>query len=342
VHAAPDGWLIPMAYLSLPREALTGVIGDHIPPALNASSVVMNELTADLMKAQVGDDVELRAMDGSAQAFRVSAIRPYAELGGSELLMTPDGSARLGITEQTRMVVWDIPSRSAFDTAVAQQGLVGRTNTKVSRSWEPRDPDDTLSTARAKVMMGEPWYRVTSDTTIEMHPTWTATYLPSNRILLSSAIPVRARCHNGVNAALGNALDAVAAAGLGGHIDVGNTNTYGGCYNPRYSRTSGFLSRHAYAMAIDMNTVSNCQGCVPRMNCDVVRIFRRHGFAWGGNFRQPDGMHFEWVGEPRDQISYPSNYCPNTGPGLTQSVGDEVVGLDVLTDGFEEASIGHT
>ena len=42
-----------------------------------------------------------------------------------------------------------------------------------------------------------------------------------------------------------------------------------------------------------------------------MRIFRKHDFAWGGNFLTPDGMHFEWVGEPRDQLQYPSTYCPN-------------------------------
>jgi hypothetical protein len=86
-----------------------------------------------------------------------------------------------------------------------------------------------------------------------------------------------------------------------------------------------------------MNTVSNCQGCTPHMNCDVVRIFRRHGFAWGGNWRTPDGMHFEWVGEPRDQISYPSRFCPNNAGGapLSNDSNGDSNGADVAEIGRE-------
>jgi hypothetical protein len=57
------------------------------------------------------------------------------------------------------------------------------------------------------------------------------------------------------------------------------------------------------------------------MDCRVVRIFRKWGFAWGGNFLSSDGMHFEWVGERRDQLAYPSRYCPNI---LTPGAGDAV------------------
>jgi hypothetical protein len=64
-------------------------------------------------------------------------------------------------------------------------------------------------------------------------------------------------------------------------------------------------------MAIDMNTVENAQWKTPVLDCGVVRIFRKWGFAWGGNYWPADGMHFEWVGERRDQIGYPSRYCPN-------------------------------
>ena len=343
VHAAPDGFLIPTVLIAMPRAALGGVVGDDIPGALDDSTVMLNELTAQTTGAQQGDVLELRAGDGSSQWFSVGRILPYSRIGGSELLMTPGAADRLGVTDDTEMIVWDIRSRPAFEAAVSNLGLTSRPNTKVERSWDSRDPDGALSTARLKSMVGEPWYQVVSGETIEMHPTWKAKYLPSGRVLLSSAIPVRARCHNAVSGALGAALDEVAAAGLGGAIDVANTNTYGGCFNARYSRISGFLSRHAYAVALDMNTTSNCLGCTPQMNCDVVRIFRKHGFAWGGNWRSRDGMHFEWVGEPRHQIAYPSRYCPNNVGGAPQSNGSNPsgapeIGLEILIAPLDSSS----
>jgi hypothetical protein len=79
------------------------------------------------------------------------------------------------------------------------------------------------------------------------------------------------------------------------------------------------------------------------MNCDVVRIFRKHGFAWGGNWRMPDGMHFEWVGEQRDQLAYPSRFCPNNASGAPESVdpnGPAVseIGREVLIASLDTSS----
>ncbi|MEZ5256384.1 MAG: M15 family metallopeptidase [Ilumatobacteraceae bacterium] len=117
-------------------------------------------------------------------------------------------------------------------------------------------------------------------------------------------------------------MNDIAAAGLAAEINTANTNSYGGCFYPRLNRVTGnlgFLSRHSWGAAIDMNTTQNPQGAAPELNCGVVRIMRKWGFAWGGNFVNPDGMHFEYVGERRDlPTGYPSAYCPNSA-ALTDS-----------------------
>jgi hypothetical protein len=122
-----------------------------------------------------------------------------------------------------------------------------------------------------------------------------------------------------VRVSLQAAMNEVIASGLEYTINYSNANSAGGCYYPRFNRLTpnsrlGFLSRHSWGQAIDTNTIGSCQGCAPPdMHCGTVRIFRKHGFAWGGNFLTPDGMHFEWVGEQRDHLPYPSRFCPNPG-----------------------------
>jgi hypothetical protein len=62
---------------------------------------------------------------------------------------------------------------------------------------------------------------------------------------------------------------------------------------------SATLSRHSWGAAIDINPSTNAFGATPTMDEDIVEIFRRNGFAWGGTWLVPDGMHFEYVAEPR-------------------------------------------
>jgi hypothetical protein len=284
----------------------------------------------------------MRAANGSSVALTIGGIRPYEQLGWAELVFTTEVANRLGATSDTRVVMWGFDDRAGLDAALADVGVLGRRDTRVGHSWDPPDPDDTISTARTKVALGEPWYRIESDGSLSMHPDWKARNLTDGRILLDPVVQIRAQCHVKIVPDLSAALAEVASSGLAYAIEVSNANAYGGCYNPRYSRTSGFLSRHAYGMALDTNTVSNCGGCrPPKMNCDVVRIFRKHGFAWGGNFRQPDGMHFEWVGERRDQIAYPSTYCPNVVNPLAQSATGATIGLGVLTAGDVAVDVEH-
>ena len=337
VHSAPSGYLIPMVYSAVPAHSIGRIYGADVGQAVSSGGVVMNEMTAGLTGARAGDVITMQSATGGPVRLTIAAIRPYDQIGSAELLFTTDVAVRLGATADTRVIIYDV-ERAAIVPALEAQGLYDRRNTRVAHSWDAASPDATLSTARTKVALGEPVYRFDSDGSVSMHPDWVATNLRPGRELLDETIPVRARCHVEVVDDLQAALAEVAEAGLAGAIDVANANTYGGCYaGARFSRLTaqiGFLSRHSYGMAFDTNTVSNCLGCRPQMHCDVVRIFRKHGFAWGGNFRSPDGMHFEWVGERRDRIDYPSAYCPNivAAADRSESAPQPTVGLDMVTD----------
>ncbi len=77
-----------------------------------------------------------------------------------------------------------------------------------------------------------------------------------------------------------------------------------GTYACRTVLDTGLTSVHAYAAAIDLNqSVSEYwAGRRPavepryrnRMPLEIVEIFERHGFIWGGRWYHYDTMHFEY------------------------------------------------
>ena len=222
------------------------------------------------------------------------------------------------------MLIYGQFDREPLDARWPPVGSATDPKIRVRRSWDPFDPDSTIGLARTKKLLG----RVRVHVTARAVPSRSTTRGAPHSSRRSRAVPRRAsapRATTTIKADLAAALQAVVDAGLAGAIDVANANTYGGCFGPRFSRIVGTqlgsLSRHTWAQALDTNTVANCQGCVPQMDCRVVRIFRKHNFAWGGNFINPDGMHFEWVGEPRNTYQYPSRYCPNVPSGGIESFG---------------------
>lgn len=73
---------------------------------------------------------------------------------------------------------------------------------------------------------------------------------------------------------------------------------YGGCYQWRaQAGARAVLSRHAWAIAVDVDAKDNPDGATPHMHPTTVEIFGHHGFEWGGSWsqRQVDGMHFEFA-----------------------------------------------
>jgi hypothetical protein len=86
------------------------------------------------------------------------------------------------------------------------------------------------------------------------------------------------------------ALQEIANLGLSNKI-----KTYDGCYVPRFiaKDPSRGLSFHTFGTAIDLNASTNYRGIPGDIDRTVVAIFKRWGFAWGGDWNYTDPMHFE-------------------------------------------------
>jgi len=70
--------------------------------------------------------------------------------------------------------------------------------------------------------------------------------------------------------------------------------TYDGGYIFRLTRGGSKLSMHGLGGALDFDAPWNRLGQKPTMDREVVRIFRHHGWTWGGQWKRPDGMHFQF------------------------------------------------
>jgi len=325
VHSAPGPlgfWYFPMAVTALPMDSMGAILGRDISGVVATGQVVMGQTSATLSGAQAGDVLDLVAADGGVREFVVGMVAPDARVGGTEILMSTAQADALGATLSTSILIYGQFNRPALDAAMTARGLSTNPQVRIRRSWDSQDPDSTIGLAKTKTLLGELAYHVSDSGAVSVDDGWGSPHIPAVREPYPTGIV--AACNVGIRADLTAALQEVVDSGLAGAIDVGNANTFGGCFGPRFSRIVGTqlgtLSRHTWGQALDTNTVANCEGCVPRMDCRVVRIFRKHNFAWGGNFLNSDGMHFEWVGEPRNTLQYPSRYCPNVASGGIESL----------------------
>jgi hypothetical protein len=229
--------------------------------------------------------------------------------------MSSSAAASLGEMPVSRIAITNIASPSSVLAGLKKHGIRIGSEYRLRTSWDRNNPDGTLGTATVKKLLGEFSYRPTVGSSILIAGSWTTRNIAWK--MRYTDIKLGNNCHRIVAEAIQGALTEIRNARLSRFVDTQNSNRYGGCFVGRYNRFAGNFgapSRHAWGMAIDINTNTNPQGGVPQMNCAVVRIFRKWGFAWGGNFWPADGMHFEYVGERRDQMGYPSRYCPNRAP----------------------------
>ena len=129
-------------------------------------------------------------------------------------------------------------------------------------------------------------YKANSDGTVDPDPSWVS------RNIRTMEIPIIGKVtgHRVMLPQLQAAMREVVARGLSSKI-----NTYDGCYVPRFIAhdPSKGLSFHTFGTAIDLNASTNYRGIAGDMDRTVVKIFKRWGFAWGGDWNYTDPMHFE-------------------------------------------------
>jgi len=316
-----NGWRIPMATMVAPVAYIAAVGGQDMANAAADGYVLMGETSAGIRRAQVGDVMTLRDGRFRPKLFAVGAIVPDRFVDWGDFFMTDTTASVLGTLPISRVIVTGMTtSKSVVAAWKAKRFPIG-SQFRLRTSWDRVNPDGTLGTATTKKLLGELIYKPTTGSSMLVDASWATKNIVWKKVY--QGINLANNCHKTVATAIQNALSEIKAAGLSNAIDVRNSNRYGGCFVGRYNRFGGVFgspSRHAWGMAIDINTATNQQGGVPQMNCSVVRIFRKWGFAWGGNFWPTDGMHFEYVGERRDQYGYPSIYCPNKVPVPTTTL----------------------
>jgi hypothetical protein len=145
-----------------------------------------------------------------------------------------------------------------------------------------------LSGSSVSDAVGTFTYTAHPDGTVTPDQAWVRQFIRTEQVPLLGSVT----CNKGMIPQLRAALQEVVQRGLADKIHPGE---YAGCYNPRFigHDPAQGLSLHSWGIAVDLNTPGNQRGTVGQMDRQVVAIFKKWGFAWGGDWSYTDPMHFE-------------------------------------------------
>ncbi|WP_235735488.1 M15 family metallopeptidase [Nocardioides alcanivorans] len=139
------------------------------------------------------------------------------------------------------------------------------------------------SVARA---VGSFSYKAIGGGRIAPDPAWVAANIRTEEVPILGKVT----CHKAMLPQMRAALDEIVQRGLADKIHPGE---YAGCYYPRFIANSTSLSLHSFGIAFDVNVPGNQRGTAGEIDRQVVSIFKKWGFGWGGDWSWTDPMHFE-------------------------------------------------
>ncbi|HEX2052831.1 MAG TPA: M15 family metallopeptidase [Actinomycetota bacterium] len=200
-------------------------------------------------------------------------------------MMSMDQAANLGLGEPTLLLIGIHPDAKPAEVLKALNRAVPGV------TFEPTNPSGARAFyvgASAQKAIGNFRFIANEDGTISQDRGWVASHITTKNVPLLGSVT----CHRVMLPQLEGALSEIRDSGLSAAIKPGQ---YGGCYAPRFiaSDAGKPLSMHAWGLAVDINVAENPAGARPRMDPQVVAIFEKWGFRWGGRWSTPDGHHFE-------------------------------------------------
>ena len=278
-----DNFLYNLSIKTIESSVVDYFYDEESAQAIRDNKIVISELTASRYELNVGDYVNLVGLNSEIIPIEVGKVIKDSKIGWFEGVVNKELGFKLGIYRNIQAIIWDSHINENFlielhkNINYRKVKLTFREN-RVNKNW-------VLPTALVKEMFGDFQIKERDGVWITTEPEWREENIQNKRMPILGIT----RCHRLMWEPLEGALNQILEEGLEEYLIIEEWKSSGGCYAPRRINrfdAGGSISRHAWGIAIDINTKS---GYPPR----IVEIFNDWGFAWGGTWTSPDEMHFE-------------------------------------------------
>ena len=278
-----DNFLYNLSIKTIESSVLDYFYDEESAQAIRDNKIVISELTASRYELNVGDYVNLVGLNSEIIPIEVGKVIKDSKIGWFEGVVNKELGFKLGIYRNIQAIIWDSHINENFlielhkNINYKKVKLTFREN-RVNKNW-------VLPTALVKEMFGDFQIKERDGVWITTEPEWREENIQNKRMPILGIT----RCHRLMWEPLEGALNQILEEGLEEYLSIEEWRSSGGCYAPRRINrfdAGGSISRHAWGIAIDINTKSSYP---PR----IVEIFNDWGFAWGGTWTSPDEMHFE-------------------------------------------------
>ncbi len=250
---------------------------------LIAGDVLVRHDIAHEFGLELGGVYPLKTDDGGVVNVRIGALASNGAPPYADVIVNWTVADRLGDSDVDLLLLSVKPKRSLTRTARELRSEIGA-EVEVREAASQQTAQMSGSSRSFEAFA----YTDLGDGMIVIDPAW----VQRNIVLVDLKGLGRTRVHRLMAPQLLAAIDEVEAAGLLSHFDP---SQFAGGWVPRHIDWSPTrpLSMHAWGLAVDINSRDNCLRCNPKMDMQIVNIFEKWGFTWGGRWSRPDGMHFE-------------------------------------------------